>query len=368
MNVRQISASERERFNEFCAHGPKSHILQAYEWGEIKSHTGWEPIRLVLEDGDEIVAAMTILKRRIPGLGRTIFYAPRGPIADLTDRRAMQALLDGVRGAARRHRAIFLKIDPDIPATDEAAVAALRAYGFRANARGANFEGVQPRFVMRLDLAKSLEDLLAGMHQKWRYNIRLAERKGVGIRIASRADLRPWYDVLLETAARDRFLVRSYGYFEQLWDYLVERGYARLFLAEYDGRIIAGTLAFLFGDKCWYIYGASSNEHRNVMPNYLLQWEMIKWAKESGCAIYDFRGVSGDLSPDNPLYGLYRFKQGFGAKLVEFVGEYDLIFDPLMHWLWGVGEPAYRRLRGRLRGMRSGSHAAKKEEQLGSPE
>lgn len=368
MNIRQISATERERFNEFCARGVKSHILQGYEWGEIKSHTGWEPIRLVLEESGEIVAAITILKRRIPGLGRTIFYAPRGPIADLTDRPVMKALLDGVRRVARQHRAIFLKIDPDIEVTAGAVTSALKEYGFAANQHGANFEGVQPRFVMRLPLDKPLDDLLAAMHQKWRYNIRLAERKGVTIRNANRDDLRPWYAVLLETATRDRFLVRSYSYFEQLWDYLVERGYARLFLAEYEGKIIAGTLAFLFGDKCWYIYGASSNEHRNVMPNYLLQWEMIKWAKEKGCALYDFRGVSGDLNPDNPLYGLYRFKQGFGANLVEFIGEYDLIYDPLMHWLWGFGEPAYRKLRGRLRGLGRSRSDGRKDETLSSPE
>lgn len=354
MNVRQIGPEERERFDEFCARGPKSHILQSYEWGEVKRYTGWEPIRLVLEDGDEIVAALTVLKRRIPGLGRAIFYAPRGPIADLSNRRVMGELLVGVRRIARQNKAIFLKIDPDIEAGDEAVVTALRELGFRPNERGANFEGVQPKFVMRLALDKSLDDLLAAMHQKWRYNIRLAERKGVTVRVGGRADLRPWYQVLLETAARDRFLVRSYEYFEQIWEHLVERGYARLFLAEYQGELIAGTLAFLFGDKCWYIYGASSNEHRNVMPNYLLQWEMIKWAKASGCALYDFRGVSGDLNPNNPLYGLYRFKQGFGARLVEFIGEYDLVFDPFMDWLWRIGEPAYRNLRARLRGLRRG--------------
>lgn len=359
MKVRQIGPSERIRFDEFCARGPKSHILQSYEWGEVKRYTGWEPIRLVLEDEGEIVAAMTVLKRRIPVLGRAIFYAPRGPIADLSDRRVMGELITGVRRLARQHSAIFLKIDPDVEVGDAAAVATLRELGFRSNERGANFEGVQPKFVMRLALDKSLDDLLADMHHKWRYNIRLAERKGVTVRVGTKADLRPWYRVLLETAVRDRFLVRSYEYFERIWEQLVERGYARLFLAEYDGQLIAGTLAFLFGDKCWYIYGASSNAHRNVMPNYLLQWEMIKWAKASGCSLYDFRGVSGDLNPDNPLYGLYRFKQGFGARLVEFIGEYDLVFDPLADWLWRVGEPVYRSLRARLRGLRRGRTGAR---------
>lgn len=354
MNAREIGAAERERFDRFCATGPKNHVLQSYEWGEVKRRTGWEPIRIVVEDGGEIIAAISVLKRRVPAIRRTIFYAPRGPVADLTDRAVMKALLGGVRAAARRHRAIFLKIDPDLPVSDTATAQALREYGFRLTARGANFEGVQPKFVMRLAVDKSEEELLAAMHNKWRYNIRLAERKGVTIRVGTHADLKPWYDVLVETATRDHFLIRSEGYFELLWEHLVEHGLARLFLAEYEGELIAGTLAFRFGDKVWYIYGASSNSHRNVMPNYRLQWEMIRWAKECGCTLYDFRGVSGDLDEHNPLYGLYRFKQGFGAELVEFIGEYDLVYQPLMHTLWGIAEPLYRRLRGRLANLRRG--------------
>lgn len=118
---------------------------------------------------------------------------------------------------------------------------------------------------------------------------------------------------------------------------------ASLFLAEYQGEVIAGTLAFIFGDKAWYIYGASSNRHRNVMPNYLLQWEMICWAKRAGCRFYDFRGVPGRVDEQHPLYGLYRFKKGFGGVYTEFIGEHDLVYRPLWYWAWNWGEPLYRR-------------------------
>ena len=112
---------------------------------------------------------------------------------------------------------------------------------------------------------------------------------------------------------------------------------ARLYMAYADGVAIAGTLAILYGDKVWYLYGASDNAFRNAMPNYLLQWEMIRWAVERGCNVYDFRGVSGDLSEDNPLYGLYRFKKGFGGDLVEFAGEFNYLINPAVDKLVNLG-------------------------------
>ena len=132
--------------------------------------------------------------------------------------------------------------------------------------------------------------------------------------------------IMNETGARDHFIVRSAGYFRSLLSCLGDN--ARLYMAYHDGRPIAGTIAIRFAGKVWYLYGASSNADRNLMPNYLLQWEMIRWALDSGCFLYDFRGVSGDLSPDNPLYGLYRFKKGFTGEFTEFLGEYDYVLKP----------------------------------------
>ena len=112
-----------------------------------------------------------------------------------------------------------------------------------------------------------------------------------------------------------------------------------------EGAPIAGTLAIHYGDKVWYLYGASSNEHRNLMPNYLLQWRMIQWAVETGCRVYDFRGVSGNVSEDNPLYGLFRFKQGFGGDFTEFVGEEDLVLSPVIYWAVEHGTSVFSDLR-----------------------
>ena len=137
--------------------------------------------------------------------------------------------------------------------------------------------------------------------------------------------------------------MRSKDYFANMLRALGK--HARLYLAYLDGQPISGTIASQYGDKTWYMYGASSNEHRNVMPNYLLQWEMIRWAIAGGCRIYDFRGVSGDLSPDNPLYGLYRFKKGFNGDFCEFCGQFTMIYKPLVSKGMDLAMKCHKKLR-----------------------
>ena len=152
--------------------------------------------------------------------------------------------------------------------------------------------------------------------------------------------------IMVETGVRDNFATRPASYFEAMLDNLGDK--CRLYMAFHEGQPIAGTLAILYGDKVWYLYGASSNEHRNLMPNYLLQWSMIQWAIENNCRVYDFRGVSGDISEDNPHYGLYRFKKGFGGEFTEFVGEYDHVMGKLSYFIAEKGALAYKSLAAKL--------------------
>ncbi|MDR1961900.1 MAG: peptidoglycan bridge formation glycyltransferase FemA/FemB family protein [Gracilibacteraceae bacterium] len=336
-----LNEDEQAEFNAFvCAH-PKGHALQLWQWGEIKEHTGWQPHRLVLTRAGAIVAAASVLERRLPVVGSPVFYCPRGPVADPHDEEVMAAVFRAIRDLARRRGAILLKIDPDVSVEDVDFGRFLRAQGFRPLDKGRGFEGVQPKFVFRLDIRPEEDELLAAMQQKTRYNIRLAMKKGVEITRGTREDLPDFYAVLKETTERDNFLVRDFGYFADMYDTLTPAGFGELFLARCAGRVVAGALVFRAGDKAWYVYGASSNAHRNVMPNYLIQWEMIRWAKSLGCAMYDFRGVSGDLSESNPLYGLYRFKKGWGGVFTEFIGEWDLVFRPVMYRLWQAAEKLY---------------------------
>jgi peptidoglycan pentaglycine glycine transferase (the first glycine) len=366
---RLLTPEEKGYFNRFVMTAEKGHILQSWEWGNLKGKGAWQPYRLLVEteeDGErKPVAAVSILARRIPVLGKQIFYAPRGPVGDLHNAELLDFLGGEIKKLAREKGAILLKLDPDIGHEDQVFREYLQTRGFVSAGKGAGFEGIQPKFVFRLDLEPDLATLFKNFQAKTRYNIRLAIKKGVEIKEdCGEGELAQFYELLKETTERDKFLVRSYAYFEEMWRLLAPAGYLKLFIAYYQGVPIAGTLAFLFGDKAWYIYGASSNAHRNVMPNYLLQWTMIKWAKENNCKMYDFRGVPGDLAEDNPLYGLYRFKKGFNGTYTEFVGEYDLVFSPFYYRLWTTLEPFYQKnirriiaLKKVLRGLRGGTRA-----------
>ncbi|MGD0152792.1 MAG: peptidoglycan bridge formation glycyltransferase FemA/FemB family protein [Thermacetogeniaceae bacterium] len=365
-----IQSQDKNLFNDFINSSPKPHFLQSYEWGELKSSTGWEPLRLLVWRDDRPVAAISLLKRPLPlyrHLRRSIIYAPRGPIiSENCDQPGEAFFWDAVKSLARRQGAIFIKIDPDIPTDPVAAAECYRQRladtGFRPSGSQSGFGGVQPRYVFRLNITPTEQELLAAMESKTRYNIHLAERKGVSVRLAQNTtDLKTFYDILTETATRDQFLVRSFSYFERMWDLFVTRGAARIFLADHQGQAIAGTLAFHCGDRVWYLYGASSNRLRNVMPNHLLQWTMIRWAKELGCRLYDFRGVPGSADQDDHLSGLYRFKKGFAATFTEFIGEYDLVLSPSWYFLWTRVLPAYQQV---TRSLMRRSNTPKSDESM----
>jgi lipid II:glycine glycyltransferase (peptidoglycan interpeptide bridge formation enzyme) len=323
--------------------------MQCLEWGEIKK-PAWQPIPISVRENGELVATALILKRRIPRSGKSIFYVPRGPVLDWSRRDVAEKLVTRLKETARKHRAIFIKIDPAVPASDPNIAATIQALGFRASpdAQG-GFGGTQPRCVMKLDIAPSLDDVMAQFHQKWRYNIRLAERKGVIVRVGERSDLPAFHELYRITAERDGFTGRPLRYFEKLWDVLVERDMARLFLTEFEGQPLSGALSFVLPPQCWYVYGASSNEHRNLMPNHAMQWAMMQWAKERGCTVYDFRGVADEEQLQNAaakgeeaashLQGLNRFKAGFGAELVDYCGEWDLPLSSAWYWLWTTAKP-----------------------------
>ena len=341
---RVITDKESQEFNSFIAQHSKGHILQSFEWGEVKALTGWKPIRLIIEDGDNIVAAVSLLKRQLPAINKSIFYAPRGPVVDFQVEKVFKALLKETASIAKKHNAILLKVDPDIAAPNNEVEKILKSNSFKPAGNAEGFEGIQPKYVFRLDIKPTLEELFSNLHGKTRYNIRLAKKRGVEIKEeCNKKDFQDFYQILKVTAERDKFLIRSFEYFEKIWQQLVENGLAKLFMAYYEGKPIAGTLAFIMGPNAWYIYGASSNKYRNVMPNYLLQWTMIEWAKKQGCSMYDFRGVPGNLTEDNPLYGLFRFKKGFNGDYTQFIGEYDLIYSNLYYHLWNIGEPMYKK-------------------------
>jgi peptidoglycan pentaglycine glycine transferase (the first glycine) len=354
-----LGPDRRAAFDAFVAGAERPDFLQLWAWGELKETTGWRAHRLLVPGPrGEPWAACLVLERRLPGVG-SLLYAPRGPIVDWADRHRAETALRALVAFAGAHRAVALKVDPAVPKDDPVCGPLLAALGFRRADAGLAFEGVQPRFVMHLPLGGRDEaSLLAGMHPKTRYNIRLAERKGVRVRLGGEDDVPAFYRLLQETAARDGFLVRDQAYFEALWRYLLAPGHGWLLLGEAGGELLAAAVVFRVGRTAWYLYGATSSRRRELMPMYAVQWQAIRRALADGCTLYDFRGVAGDLRPEHPLYGLYRFKRGFGATLVEYVGEWDLPLRPWRFLVLQRGLPVARRAAAWVRGRGRGRSAS----------
>lgn len=350
-----VNSNNLEEFEAFISHHPKGHFMQSHMWSRQKPEWAWEGIVSRNAEGS-IRGAMSVLIRKVPYLPYQLMYAGRGPVCDIHDKETILELTEGAKTLAKKYHAYSLKIDPDVLSCDEEFKKIMLDAGYTHLDTGKNFSGIQPRFVFRLNVeGKTQEEVFALFHSKTRYNIRLAERKGVEVKLMGKEAVADFSRIMMETGVRDGFVVRSADYFANMLDNLGE--HARLYMAYAGDVAVAGTLAIQYGDKVWYLYGASSNSHRNLMPNYLLQWNMIQWAVETGCRIYDFRGVSGDLSEDNPLYGLYRFKKGFNGDFTEFIGEFDLIFNPLVHTAVEKGEKTFRKLRKNLFMLKNRGHA-----------
>jgi len=335
---------EREDlFDHFVAAHPRGDVLQTTKWGKLKASSGWDYFPLAALENGQVQAAALILTKSLPGGGK-VGYSPRGPLYSSAE--GLEALLASGSELLQEQKALVWKMDPAVPDGDPLWSEYVRQRGLRFVDTGPDFGGVQPRHVMTLDLSRSPDTLLKNMKSKTRYNIRYAQRKGVQVqRVKESKLLNVFYCLLQETALRDGFTIRPIEYYETMWEQLMENSLAQLFLAYHEGVPLAGAICFRLPHRTWYVYGASSNERRNLQASHLLQWEMIRWAKGLGCRVYDFRGVSGDLNEENPLYGLYRFKEGFGAKLESYVGEYDLPIRQGGYILWRGGLAVHNLIR-----------------------
>lgn len=342
-----VGSDNHEEFEAFVRMHPKGHLQQTWEWSKQKSYWLFQGI-VVRDESKEIKGVMSVLIRRIPLTPWTLMYAARGPVCDIHDREMLACLLEGAKKLNKKHRSYVLKLDPDVTFDETEFMKHMEGLGFVLAPKALNFENIQPQYVMRLDIeGKTEEEVMAMFKPKTRYNIRLAVKKGVEVKICGKEAVDDFYRIMIETGARDRFLIRPAQYFSNMLDNLGED--VRLYMAYYDGHAIAGTIAAKLGDKVWYLYGASSNDHRSLMPNYLLQWQMIRWAIENHCKLYDFKGISGDRSEENHLYGLYRFKSGFNAVFTEFVGEYRYIFRPMAFRFVETALPVARKIVSRFR-------------------
>lgn len=320
----EILTKSTPEYEAFLSSHPNGTLFQSGLWAGVKNNWRWRAV--IVRKNGKIVGGMSVLLRCVPGTPWRLAYAPRGPVCDPGDFDTLRALTEGMQSLGRRERVCLLKADPDVSLEHREFQVYMEKLGYRLLPESWEFDRIQPQHLARIDLrGQTKETVLRSMKQKTRYNIRLAERKGVEVRVCGLERLHEFTNLMRTTGVRDGFAVRPDSYFERMLTALGP--HVRLYMAYYDSKPLAGAITAQFGNKTWYLYGASADEYRDKMANYLLQWNMIQWAIESGCGWYDFRGVSGGQG-ENKTMGLWRFKGGFGAELCSLVGEYELPLRP----------------------------------------
>jgi hypothetical protein len=293
---------------------------------------GGRAIRLALLHDGEMAGAMQAFVHPLNRTGKTHLYVPRGPAIWEASVESLGPLLDAAYLLGQDVNAVGLKIEANAPSCDARWKDSLAALGLRPT-----YPPTQPRSSWVLDISRGADDLLAGMKQKTRYNIRLAERKGVEVSRSDRAtqlDLDAFYGLLQQTALRDDFFIHSKAVYARMFELFSQAKSFCMLLARYRGELIAAATLVRFGPTCWYVHGASSSEHRNLMAPYLVQWEGIKWARECGCSVYDFRAVPDKLCKDQDMYGVYRFKEGFGGHQSTTLHTYAIPYQTGLFGLW----------------------------------
>ena len=351
-------------WNELISKLPNPHFLQTYEWGQVKGKYGWEPLYAVrgadgkwkvesdlnlLSTFHSPVAAALILKRQVIRNGfaarLSVLYSPKGPLLDWTNESLRNRVLDDLQSFAKKQGAIFLKCDPDvvlgtgIPDSEgdvpensgQVLMSELRRRGWESSS-----DQIQFKNTVIIDLNPSEEEMLARMKQKTRYNVRLAEKKGVSLRIGTMDDLGMLYKMYAETSVRDGFVIRDDGYYKTVWTLFMNSSEPTCepIIAEVDGVPVAAIFVFYFAGRAYYVYGMSRSVHREKMPTYLLQWEAMKRAKAKGCAVYDLWGAPEVFDESDSMWGVYRFKEGLGGNVVRTLGAWDFAPSPLWYKMY----------------------------------
>lgn len=343
--MKLLEEKDKKRYKEFLEKHPRCNFQQSLEWGDVK--TSWIKEVILSEDKEgNIQGSLCVWIRKIPIFGN-MMYVARGPVCDIHSEVILKDLREGADVLAKKYKAFVLRMEPDVEKSDEKFREIVSNLGFEIKDDSKDFKDeIQPRFVFQLDLrGKEKDTIFSEFHSKTRYNIRLATKKGVIIKEGAKEDLKAFHKIMVETGKRDDFLIRSLSYFEQMYDSLAPK-HMKLLMAYYEDKPIAGIIPIMYGNKTWYLYGASSNSHRNLMPNYLLQWTMIQEAIDNKNDMYDFRGVSGVVDENHPQYGLYRFKKGFNARFVEFIGEVYIPYNSIKYKLYKFVEKLFRTVRG----------------------
>ncbi len=311
MDLRPINNKQKSQYNKLI-----THVIQSWEWGEFRKSLGIPVLRYGIYEKGELVKAFQLTLHKIPFTNKFVGYLPKGPAPD-------KQLSQVLKKIGRENNCAFIKIEPDIEISN-----------FKLFKKSPKPLFTKYNFI--LDLSKTEEELLKNMHPKTRYNIRVAQKHGV--KAEERTDdgaFKIYLSLYFETTKRQGYHGHNQNYHTKVWETLKKFGMARLLIASYKGKSLTAWMLFNFKDTLYYPYGGSSKDHPEVMANNLIAWEAIKLGKKLNSKKFDMWGALGpDANPKDPWYGFHRFKAGYGGRLVEYIGTYDLVFDWPIYWMF----------------------------------
>ena len=342
--ARPLTQKDRASYNQVV-----NHPLQSWEWGDFKAQTNHIVERVGIFEGQKMIGGFQVIFNSLPApfSSTRIGYVPKGRMPD-------EAQINALKSLAEKHQAAFIKLEPDVAQpVDTSTSAAADIISFLEKNGATKGKPLFTKYDFWLNIRPTEEELFASFHSKTRYNIRLAIKKGVQIvENTSPEGMEVYIKLMEETTKRQGFYNHTGDYFRQLLKYFSDGNQIHIFHALYEGQPLTAWIVFNFNGKLYYPYGASSNDHREVMPNNLMLWEVIRFGKSQGCQLFDLWGSLGpDPDKNDPWYGFHRFKAGYNPVLMEYIGTFDLVYNPRLYkmiytadkWRW-----RFLRLKSRL--------------------
>lgn len=323
--IKRVSEKDFEKYSSFIENHENGHFMQTLSWARFKSSQ--QSFAIMCEDGGgNVVGTMLMFLQKVRRTNKVFLYCPRGPVCERGDAKVLSELLSGAEAIAKEVGAYKLTLDPDIAKNDTAWISYFSEMGARVGENAVDNAILQPFSVYRINVDKSDDELMESYHSKARYSVRVSIKSKAKCRLGTRADIPTFCSLLEATAEKDNFTARSEKYFYDMYDALGD-DMMKIFIVECEGRAIAGSVLIKCARKTWHMYAGSNDECKETLPNFLMQWEMMRWSRDNGCPLYDMRGIAGAADKLRPIEGLVRFKKRFGGELCSFVGRIDIVYD-----------------------------------------
>ncbi|MBN2105452.1 peptidoglycan bridge formation glycyltransferase FemA/FemB family protein [bacterium] len=327
------------RWNRMVSDCPDAHIMQTWDWGMYKSHLGWQPYRLAVQDDGRNFAGAQILLKTLPLTGWRIGYIPKGPLISLKENRLWESMCEGFRTLGQQNNIVVIRSEPNYvnhPQVREQ----LSRFGFRQTV-----QTNQPRCTFFVDLSEGENDVFAQLNRNVRRLINKAEREGVTVEESDDQGVRIFYQQLLETSRRKRIPLQSQSFYQEAFRAFAQDGHVKLFLARFQDQAVSSLMVFFYQKCSMHLWAGNSGLGLQSNASYLLHWTAMKTAMARGCTLCDLWGIPDDIAGIvergetvsrkrcDGLWGVYRFKEGFGGQIRCFVGTYDFVLRPGLYWM-----------------------------------